>query len=120
MVAQRAAQADQARFGRAATELAVRTEVVDAYRAFVAAAEEATVYERDVLQPARTNQALLETAYRAGKVGLPTLVLLRNQLLDAELGYWDAWLAARLALIDLSSATATLPIDSNLDTPDDR
>jgi outer membrane protein TolC len=70
------------------------------------------------LQPARANQDLLETAYRAGKVNLSTLLLLRNQLLDAELGYWDAWLARRTALIALQAATATLAPDGAVPTND--
>lgn len=119
-VAERAAQADQARLSRSATELAVRTQVTDAYRGYIAASEEARVYEQDVLQPARSNQELLETAFRAGKVNLPTLLLLRNQLLDAELGYWDAWLAERRALIALQAATSTLDLDPNLNPSGDR
>lgn len=114
LVAQRAAETEQARLGRAATELAVRSQVTDAYRAYRAASEEVRVYEEEVLQPARENQELLETAYRAGKVNLPTLLLLRNQLLDAELGYWDAWLARRRALVGLEAATASLSTDLNL------
>lgn len=113
-IAERQAQAEQAELRRQAAALRVRTEVVDAYRSFVTASEEVAVYERDVLQPARENRALLETAYRAGKIDLPTLLLLRNQLLEAETGYWDAWLAARRALVDLQAATATLGTDLNL------
>ena len=108
--AQRAAQVDQAAFRRTATELDVRTEVVDAYRAYLAATEEAEVFERDVLLPARENQELLETAYRAGKIDLASLLLLRNQLLEAELGYWDAWLARHESWVDLEAATGTLRI----------
>jgi outer membrane protein TolC len=74
-----------------------------------------------VLQPARENQQLLEKAFRAGKVGLPTLVLLRNQLLDAELGYVDAILAQRRALVALQAATASLaPTDLELPAPSTR
>lgn len=120
IVAERAAQAEQARLARQATELAVRTQVTDALRSYRAASEEARVFERDVLEPARANQRLLETAFRAGKVGLPTLLLLRNQLLDAELGYWEAWLAERRALVDLEAATATLTTDLNLNLSRDR
>lgn len=108
-VAERRAQAEQAELRRQALELRVRTQVADAYRSYVTASEEAAVYERDVLQPARENGTLLETAYRAGKIDLPTLLLLRNQLLEAESGYWDTWLARHRAFVDLQSATATLP-----------
>jgi cobalt-zinc-cadmium efflux system outer membrane protein len=93
---------------RSATELRVRTEVEQAARAYAAASEEARIFEVDVLAPARQNQDLLETAYRAGRIDLTDLVLLRNQLLDAELGYWDAWLTLRTAWIDLQSATGSL------------
>ena len=44
---------------------------------------------------ANANQELLDAAYREGQLDLPSLVLLRNQLFDAEVGYWEAWLARR-------------------------
>jgi cobalt-zinc-cadmium efflux system outer membrane protein len=112
--AQRAAQADQAALQARAVELRIRTEVTDALRAYRSAAEEVTVLEESVLEPARQNRALLETAYQAGKVGLPEVLLLRNQLLDAELGYWEAWLAQREALVALHVATAALGADSEV------
>ena len=102
------AEAQQAGWSRAATELQIRTEVADAYQAYVTANEEADIFERDVLQPAQENQRLLEIAYREGKIDLPALLLLRNQLLDAELSYWDAWLARRESLVELESATASI------------
>ena len=111
LIARRRAQDQQAALALEATELLVRTEVADAYRSYVAAAQEAAVFEDDVLEPARTNQDLLETAYQAGKIDLAALVLLRNQLLDAELAYWGAWLAQREALVRLQAATGQLAID---------
>ena len=108
VIQERRALSGQATFRRQAVELAVRTQVTDAYRAYESASEEARIFETDVLAAAHTNQGLLETAFLAGKVGLTTVVLLRNQLLDAELGYWDAWLTARHALVDLDAATGTL------------
>lgn len=112
--AQRSAQAEQAHLSRSAMELTVRTQVSDALRAYATAQEEAGVFERDVLEPARSNQQLLDTAFRAGKLNLTTLLLLRNQLLDAELGYWDAWLAARRAWVELQSAIAAFVPDPDL------
>lgn len=111
LVARRRAETEQAAYALEAARLRVRTEVADAYRSYVAAAEEAAVFEADVLEPAHQNQELLETAYQAGKLDLSALVLLRNQLLDAELGYWDAWLAQREALVRLRAATGELSID---------
>ena len=49
---------------------------------------------------------LLEIAYREGEVGLPVLLLIRNQVIDAELDYWAAWLAEREAAATLAEATA--------------
>lgn len=111
VIEEQIAQAERARLTRQAAQLTIRTEVRDAYQAYLAASEEHRVFEQDVLQPARTNQRLLETALRAGKVGLPTLLLLRNQLLDAELSHWDSWLEERRALVALAAATATLTTD---------
>lgn len=110
VVAERRARAEQARLDRQATELRVRTEVADALRAYQTATEETAVFASSVLRPARDNTELLETAFRAGKIALPTLLLLRNQLLDAELGYWDAWLARREALVQLDAATGALAL----------
>ena len=107
IVDEQAARTEQARLAKQAAQLAIRTEVRDAFQAYQAASEEHRVLEQDVLQPARANQRLLETALRAGKIGLPTLLLLRNQLLDAELAHWDAWLTERRALVALKLATAT-------------
>lgn len=111
LVARRRAETEQAGYALEAARLRVRTEVADGYRSYVAAAEEAAVFEADVLEPAHRNQELLETAYQAGKLDLSALVLLRNQLLDAELSYWDAWLAQREALVRLQAATGELTID---------
>lgn len=111
VVAQRRAQAEQARLALRATELRVRTELVDALRAYRTASDEAAVFQQMVLRPARQNTQLLESAYRAGKIPLPTLLLLRNQLLDAELGYWDAWLAQREAVVRLGAATGDMTAD---------
>ncbi|HEX8431562.1 MAG TPA: TolC family protein [Longimicrobium sp.] len=104
-VAAARAETSRAQYARLATELRVRADVTQAAQAYAAAAEEVAVYESDVLQPTRENQALLETAYRAGKIDLPSLLLVRNQLREAELGYWDAWLAFRRARVRLEAAT---------------
>ena len=106
----RRAEARQAQLERQATALRVRTEVATAVRAYQTASGELAVFESSVREPARQNSALLETAFNAGKIALPTLLLLRNQLLDAELGYWDAWLARRAALVELDAASGALAI----------
>lgn len=87
-------------------ELQVRQEVTDARQRLEKATQELDVFEAEVLVPVQQNQALLETAYEEGKLNLPSLLLLRNQLLDAETAYWDAWERRGRALVELRKATA--------------
>jgi outer membrane protein, heavy metal efflux system len=89
-----------------ATVLAVRTEVTDAYQRYLSAREEEEISATSVLAPARLNQGLLDDAFRSGKIDLSTLLLLRNELLDAELDYWDSWLELRLEFVRLTAVTA--------------
>lgn len=104
----RRAEAEQAELGRAAIALSVRASVATAVAAYEKAAAESRVLATTVLTPARENRRLLEIAYREGKVGLPVLLLIRNQVIDAELEYWQAWLAEREALADVVEATGEL------------
>ncbi|MDX2059821.1 MAG: TolC family protein [Gemmatimonadales bacterium] len=108
LVAAQRARVQQAAWQARAVELQVRTQVTDAVGSLEAASDELAILESSVLEPARQNASLLEAAYRAGKIPLPTLLLLRNQLVDAELQYWDAWLVRREALVQLDSATGAL------------
>ncbi|MEO7684786.1 MAG: TolC family protein [Gemmatimonadaceae bacterium] len=101
----RLAEARQGELRRVALTDAIRIEVATALSSYQSARSETQVFEQIVLQPARENSQLLEIAYSAGKVGLPVLLLIRNQVIDAELEYMDAWLAEREALTDLSAAT---------------
>jgi cobalt-zinc-cadmium efflux system outer membrane protein len=89
-------------------ELQVRQEIADALQSLDKASQELQVFEEDVLEPARQNQALLDTAYTEGKLDLSSLLLLRNQLLDAEMEYWEAWERRQGALVDLRNASAAI------------
>jgi cobalt-zinc-cadmium efflux system outer membrane protein len=102
----RAALVQRSAFELEASVLAVRSEVVEAHGAYLAASEEERVYEEQVLEPARETRQRLETAFMAGKMNLTAVLLVRNQLLKAESGYWEAWLAKREALVRIESATA--------------
>ena len=95
----------QAQLHQATVATRVRLEVSRAVASYRSAAAEADVLASTVLTPARENRRLLEIAFREGKVGLPVLLLIRNQVIDAELEYWAAWLAEREALADLAEAT---------------
>ena len=100
------AAARQAELDQLALAVAVRAEIASAVASYQSAASEAQVLEATVLAPARQNRQLVEIAYREGKVGLPVLLLIQNQAIDAELDYWSAWLATREALANLGEATA--------------
>lgn len=101
----RRAAARQAELARVALVARVRSEVATAVQAYESAASEVQTLESTVLAPARQNRQLVEIAFREGKVGLPELLLIRNQASDAELEYWAAWLAEREALATLAEST---------------
>ena len=101
------ATARQSELERESVAQRIRAEVRAAAASFEAAATEVRVLEATVLTPARQNRRLVEIAYREGKVGLPELLLIRNQAIDAELDYWTAWLAERQALASLAQTTGT-------------
>lgn len=100
------AAARQAELERASLVTTVRAEIASALASYQSAAIEVQVLEATVIAPARQNRQLVEIAYREGKVGLPVLLLIQNQAIDAEREYWTAWLAARQALANLTEATA--------------
>ena len=85
-------------------ELRVRGQVLSTLEAYRTATEELEIFSTTVLEPALQNQELLRTAYQAGRLDLPTTLLLQAQLLDAELSYWEAWLRQREALAELDAA----------------
>ena len=101
------ATARQAELDRESVAQRIRAEVREIFTAFVAASTEVQVLQSTVLAPARQNRQLVEIAYREGKVGLPELLLIRNQAIDAELEYWTAWLTERQALAALAQTTGT-------------
>ncbi len=96
----------QAEYDRRAAALAVRGEVGDAYRAYDAAVNVLSLYETEALSRVGENFRFIETAYREGKIDLLKLVVVQNDLVDAEFSYieslWDYWRAA----VALESAVA--------------
>ncbi|MDQ6771026.1 MAG: TolC family protein [Gemmatimonadota bacterium] len=101
----RTAEARKADLQGAALAAEIRLDVARSWDAYLSGNAETDLLQNTVLAPARENRRLLEIAYREGKVGLPVVLLIRNQVIDAELDYWAAWLAEREALTDLVLAT---------------
>jgi cobalt-zinc-cadmium efflux system outer membrane protein len=119
VVDQRRADARRTAFERDAARIRIQAEVLQAFRNYAATAAAAAALENEVLGPARETRGLLETAHREGKIDLTTLLLVRNQLLDAELAYWETWLDWRGAWSDLESAAGeTGPFRTNPDQGD--
>lgn len=106
--ASRTAELDQQLLLVDAREAAVRSDVSASLQTLRAATAELELMESGIVQPVRDNLALLEVAYREGTLDLPSLLLLRNQLFDAELDYWDAWERHRGAVVAVRSATASI------------
>ncbi len=90
------AEVDRARRNREALEWRIRVEVLDALQRYRSATQEERMARRTVLEPVEESHPMLEEAYRAGKMDLPTVLLTRNALLDAELDYWNSWMERRL------------------------
>lgn len=93
---------------RDAMVLRIRTEVEQALLRLESAERETALLESELLGPIRENQGLLATAYREGKLDLAAVLLLRNQLLDAELSYWEAWERRESARVELERATGEI------------
>ena len=85
-------------------ELRVQAEVSSAWARVRSARESMTLYESSVLEQARANRGLLERARSAGRLDLPTTLVLQSQLIEAEVAYWDVWLEVRLAETALDAA----------------
>jgi cobalt-zinc-cadmium efflux system outer membrane protein len=90
-------------------ELRVRGEVLLAVESFRTATAELEILTANVLEPARENRALLQRAYEAGQMDLPTTLILQTQQIGAELSCWESWLRQRIALAELEAAVGEIP-----------
>ena len=90
-------------------EIRVQGEILTALEAFRIASEELDLFTESVLEPARENRQLLQTAYGSGHFDLPTTLLLQSQLVEAELAFWEAWERQRIALAELEAAGGGVP-----------
>lgn len=99
-----AARLIQARRALEATLRRVRQEVLLAHSRLITAREAARAYEGEVVQAAQENLALLATAYRAGKIGLFELILIRRDALEARRGHIESVEDVRVAEAELRRA----------------
>lgn len=96
----------QAGYDHRAAALAVRSEVGDAYRAYDAAVNVLSLYETEALARIGENFRFIETAYREGKIDLLQLVVVQNDLVDAEFSYVESLWEYRRAAVALERSVA--------------
>jgi outer membrane protein, heavy metal efflux system len=103
------ARSDRARIQAEARKAAVSSEIEGARRAYAAAAESVRLLEKDGLPRQQENEALAREGYRAGKINLATLLLVRREALDTRREYLERLLEAAEAGVDLAAAVGALP-----------
>jgi cobalt-zinc-cadmium efflux system outer membrane protein len=101
---QLAGRASQAKYEQQSTMLRIQQEVRDAFRSYETAREEVAVFETEILDRAAENLQLMETAYREGKIDLLQVVVVQNDLVNAQFSYVDSLLNYWLARIALERA----------------
>jgi cobalt-zinc-cadmium efflux system outer membrane protein len=103
------ARSDRARIDAEARKAAVSSEIEGARSSYAAAAESVRLLEKDGLPRQRENEALARESYRAGKINLATLLLVRRDALDTRREYLERLLEAAEAGVELAAAVGALP-----------
>jgi len=99
-----AGRESQARFQTEALRRTIEQEVSESLRRYDAARRTLAVFEQDVLARVDENYRFIETAYRAGKIDLFQLIVVQNDLVQAQLSYLDSVARFRDAEVDLERA----------------
>jgi len=104
------ARSDRARITADARKTTISSEIEGSRRAYTAAVESVRLLENDGLPRQKENEALARESYRAGKINLATLLLVRRDALDTRREYLERLLEAADAGVDLAAAVGTLPL----------
>jgi cobalt-zinc-cadmium efflux system outer membrane protein len=99
----------RAEIASAARRAAVRAEVEGARAAYAAAVSAADRLEATALPNAGTIAAMAAEAYRAGKIDLAALLVIRRDALETRREHADRLLDAALAGVDLAVAVGAVP-----------
>ena len=102
------ARSDRARIDAEVRKAAVSSEIEGARRSYAAAAESVRLLEKDGLPRQQENDALARESYRAGKINLATLLLVRRDALDTRREYLERLLEAAEAGVELAAAVGAL------------
>jgi cobalt-zinc-cadmium efflux system outer membrane protein len=100
-----AAKAEQALIRQSSLERALERELEEAHANLVAAAEELSLFKKDVLGKAIENLGLMNLAFKEGKFGFFEVRLAQKDTIDAQFAYLDSQVRLQLALNAWEKAT---------------
>jgi cobalt-zinc-cadmium efflux system outer membrane protein len=100
-----AAKAGQALIKQASLERAIDRELEEAHANLVAAAEELSLFKKDVLGKAMENLSLMNLAFKEGKFGFFEVRLAQKDTIDAQFAYLESQVRLQLALNAWEKAT---------------
>jgi cobalt-zinc-cadmium efflux system outer membrane protein len=100
-----AAKAGQALIKQTSLERAIDRELEEAHANLVAAAEELSLFKKDVLGKAMENLSLMNLAFKEGKFGFFEVRLAQKDTIDAQFAYLESQVRLQLALNAWEKAT---------------
>jgi cobalt-zinc-cadmium efflux system outer membrane protein len=100
-----AAKAGQALIRQVSLERAIEREIDEAHANLVSAAEELSLFKRDILAKAMENLGLMNLAFREGKFGFFEVRLAQKDTIDAQFSYLESQVRLQLALNALEKVT---------------
>lgn len=102
-----------------ATRLQVEREVLATYAHFEAARQSTQAFEERVVDTLEENLQLLGKSFRAGKVGLTDVLVIRRSLLESRLEYVATQAALQTAHVELLLAAGIMPAGPELNKGND-
>jgi len=100
-----AAKARQALIKQASLERAIDREIEEAHANLVAAAQELSLFKKDILGKAMENLGLMNLAFKEGKFGFFEVRLAQKDTIDAQFAYLESQVRLQLALNALEKVT---------------
>jgi cobalt-zinc-cadmium efflux system outer membrane protein len=100
-----AAKAGQALIKQASLERSLERDIEEAHANLVAAAEELSLFKKDVLGKALENLGLMNLAFKEGKFGFFEVRLAQKDTIDAQFAYLESQVRLQLALNAWEKAT---------------
>ncbi len=92
------ARAAQARVKQAGLERTINREFEEAFNAVASSQKELSLFKKEILDKSLENLALLNLAYREGKIGFFNVRLAQKESMEAQFAYLETLLRARRAV----------------------